>query len=163
MIRMFKTAVLVVAIRVALGSANSHVGATTETKNKNNDNAATLQSSMRFSSLQHGKIKDRSYFAESSSAVKSKNFREKTDLAVLIDLSGTDVTIHQEMNTSGSPVISSVHLPINKGTGFFETKTNRTKFHTFYANFNAKYVHSLYENLIFVLILQKCAKGFSID
>ena len=134
---MLKTTLLVVAIWVALGSANSHFGATTKTNDNNNNNAATLQSSMRFSSIQHGTIKDRSYFAESSSADKSKNFREKNDRLVLIDLSGTDVTTHQEMNTSGSPVISSVYLPINKGTGFFESKTNRKKFHTFNANFIA--------------------------
>ena len=83
----WKTASLAVAVCASLGSTNFHARATTTDNNH-----------------KHGKIKDRSYFAESPSAVRFKDFKEENDCRILVDSFGSDVTSVQP--TSGKAVIA---------------------------------------------------------
>ena len=99
---MWKTALLVVAIRAALGSTNSNVEATTA-----HNKEMILELSTKYGKI-HGLIKDRSSFADSPSAVRFKDFQEKYDRMIPVDLSGSDVTTVQHRNSSATAVTSLI-------------------------------------------------------
>ena len=65
----------------------------------------TTKSVMKFSTIQHGRIKDRSYFTESPS---TKVFTEKNDCMKLVDISKSDVAIIHEPITQATAVIYSI-------------------------------------------------------
>ncbi len=89
---------MVVAVCTAV---DPNVGAATAT-------TKSTKSLMKFSKIQHGRIKDRSYFTESSLTYRFKDFTEKNDCLNLVDFLGSDVTTNLEPITSKSAVIHSI-------------------------------------------------------